>query len=64
MSGVTITLRDGEVHEIAVTPGMNLMEMIRNAGLDEMLAPFAEDAAPARPVTSVSLLKMAVGSRQ
>ncbi len=38
MSGIRITARGGEVHEIARTPGLNLMEAIRDAGLDELLA--------------------------
>lgn len=38
MSGIRITSRRGEVHEIAIIPGMNLMESIRDAGLDELLA--------------------------
>ena len=38
MSGIRITARGGEVHEIARTPCLNLMEAIRDAGLDELLA--------------------------
>ncbi len=38
MSGITVTSREGEVHYIAVRAGLSLMETIREAGLDEMLA--------------------------
>jgi 2Fe-2S ferredoxin len=38
MSGIRVTSRQGEVHNIGVVPGLSLMEIIRDAGLDELLA--------------------------
>ncbi|GAA5049050.1 2Fe-2S iron-sulfur cluster-binding protein [Erythrobacter westpacificensis] len=38
MAEVTVTSRDGVEHALAITEGMSLMETIRDAGLDELLA--------------------------
>ncbi|MGE4430921.1 MAG: 2Fe-2S iron-sulfur cluster-binding protein [Sphingobium sp.] len=38
MSVIRVTSRGGDVHDIAIVPGINLMESIRDAGLDELLA--------------------------
>ena len=38
MSGIRITARGGDLHEISIAPGRTLMETIRDAGLDELLA--------------------------
>jgi 2Fe-2S ferredoxin len=35
---LVITTRTGEVHQLTLTPGLTLMEVIRDAGIDEMLA--------------------------
>lgn len=38
MAEIIITTRDGNAHRIAITPGRTLMEAIRNAGIDELMA--------------------------
>jgi ferredoxin, 2Fe-2S len=38
MSSLTIVLRDGEERSVAVTGSPTLMEVIRNAGVDELMA--------------------------
>jgi ferredoxin, 2Fe-2S len=38
MTHVTVITRDGRSNLIAVAPGISLMEAIRNANLDELLA--------------------------
>jgi 2Fe-2S ferredoxin len=38
MAEITVTARDGTEHRIGITPGMTLMETIRNQGVDELLA--------------------------
>jgi len=38
MAQITVTARDASVHRIAITPGISLMEAIRAAGIDELLA--------------------------
>ncbi len=38
MADVIITTREGEVHRLEIRPGMTLMETIRYAGIDELLA--------------------------
>ena len=38
MTDVTLTTRSGSRHKIDATPGRSLMEAIRDAGFDELLA--------------------------
>ena len=38
MSALTVVLRAGEERQIEVPPGINVMEAIRNAGIDEIVA--------------------------
>ena len=38
MTNITLTLRDGSQRELEGTSGISLMEAIRDAGVDEMLA--------------------------
>jgi ferredoxin, 2Fe-2S len=38
MTNVTVITRDGRSNLVAVAPGISLMEAIRNANLDELLA--------------------------
>jgi 2Fe-2S ferredoxin len=38
MTAVMVTLRDGSESRLTVAPGLSLMEVIRDAGIDEMLA--------------------------
>ncbi|MCX5542125.1 2Fe-2S iron-sulfur cluster-binding protein [Paraburkholderia sp. CNPSo 3076] len=38
MSAIIVTTREGEVYELAAQVGMSVMEIIRDAGLDELLA--------------------------
>jgi 2Fe-2S ferredoxin len=38
MAEVVITTREGEVHRLEIRPGLTLMETIRAAGIDELLA--------------------------
>jgi 2Fe-2S ferredoxin len=38
MGELAITTRDGTEHRIAIAEGLSLMEAIRNAGIDELLA--------------------------
>lgn len=38
MAEIVVTSRDGEEHRLALTPGCTLMETIRDAGIDELLA--------------------------
>lgn len=38
MTKITVVNRDGTPTEIAATPGLSVMEIIRDAGLDELLA--------------------------
>lgn len=38
MSEIRVTSREGQVHHIEMVPGLSLMEAIRDAGLDELLA--------------------------
>jgi 2Fe-2S ferredoxin len=35
---ILVTTRDGEERRVALTPGISLMEAIRDAGIDELLA--------------------------
>ena len=35
---IIVTTREGEERELALQPGMSLMEVIRDAGVDELLA--------------------------
>lgn len=38
MAEVFITTRGGEIRALPLEPGLSLMEVIRNAGIDELLA--------------------------
>jgi 2Fe-2S ferredoxin len=38
MSSIIVMTRAGETHHIAAEPGMSVMEAIRDAGVDELLA--------------------------
>ena len=38
MAQVHITTREGEVRTLSISPGLSLMETIRDAGIDELLA--------------------------
>jgi 2Fe-2S ferredoxin len=38
MSKVIVTTREGEVREVKASTGLSVMQIIRNAGLDELLA--------------------------
>lgn len=38
MAEITVTTRGGTLHHIAITPGITLMEAIRAAGIDELMA--------------------------
>lgn len=38
MSEVVVTTRQGEVHRLPIRVGASLMEIIRDAGIDELLA--------------------------
>jgi 2Fe-2S ferredoxin len=38
MAEIIVTTRKGEEHRLHLTPGYTLMEMIREAGIDELLA--------------------------
>lgn len=38
MSKITVTMRNGDETELELTPGVSLMEAIRDAGIDEVLA--------------------------
>jgi len=38
VASVKVTTRDGQEHEIAIEDGLSLMETIRDAGIDEVLA--------------------------
>lgn len=38
MTAVLVTLRNGSVTSLAAEPGLSLMETIRDAGIDELLA--------------------------
>jgi 2Fe-2S ferredoxin len=38
MAQLVVTTRKGEVHPLPIEPGLTLMEAIRDAGIDEMLA--------------------------
>ena len=38
MSAIIVTTREGEEHELEAQVGMSVMEVIRDAGLDELLA--------------------------
>lgn len=38
MPTVTVTTREGVEHKLEIVPGISLMETIRDAGIDELLA--------------------------
>lgn len=38
MSNIVVVTRDGEAHEIAASNGLSVMEIVRDAGFDELLA--------------------------
>lgn len=38
MSAIIVTTREGEEHKLEAQAGMSVMEVIRDAGLDELLA--------------------------
>lgn len=38
MSSINVTTRSGEAHEVAIEEGQSIMEAIRDAGIDELLA--------------------------
>ncbi len=38
MASINVTSRDGQRHQLAARPGMSVMEIIRDGGLDELLA--------------------------
>ncbi len=38
MAAVTIITRGGQEHELSIRPGISLMECMRDAGIDEVLA--------------------------
>lgn len=38
MSTLRVTTRDGQAHDVAATPGMTVMEIIRDAGFYELVA--------------------------
>jgi len=38
MSRITVTTRDGTIHELPAKPGMSVMEIIREGRIDELLA--------------------------
>ncbi len=38
MASIYVTTRDGVEHTLAAKPGMSVMEVIREAGIDELLA--------------------------
>ena len=38
MTSVLVTMRDGSVSSLAATPGLSLMETIRDGGIDEIVA--------------------------
>jgi len=38
MPNLIVTTREGEERQIAADPGLSLLEPIRDAGMDEMLA--------------------------
>jgi len=38
MTSVLVTTRDGSVSSLAATPGLSLMETIRDGGIDEIVA--------------------------
>ncbi|WP_174290958.1 2Fe-2S iron-sulfur cluster-binding protein [Sphingomonas bacterium] len=38
MVAISVTLREGTTQRIAATPGMSVMEAIRETGIDELLA--------------------------
>lgn len=73
MIEVKVTLRDGETRTLAARPGLSLMEVIRDSGIDDILAicggccacatchvhvdPGAVDSLPARGPDEVDLLE-------
>lgn len=38
MTQLTVTTREGDVHALEIASGFSVMEVIRNAGIDELLA--------------------------
>lgn len=38
MTKITVETRDGTRHELTAEPGLSVMEIIRDAGIDELLA--------------------------
>jgi ferredoxin len=38
MANITVITRDGQTHIVPATPGMSVMEIIRQAGISELLA--------------------------
>jgi len=38
MQTIEVTLRDGTVRPVQASPGLSVMELIRDAGIDELLA--------------------------
>ncbi|WP_164157987.1 2Fe-2S iron-sulfur cluster-binding protein [Sandarakinorhabdus rubra] len=38
MASITVITRDGQSHTLTATPGMSVMEIIKDAGISELLA--------------------------
>jgi len=38
MTQISLTLRDGSIHDVQIQPGVSLMHGIREAGFDDLLA--------------------------
>ncbi|MEI6486476.1 MAG: 2Fe-2S iron-sulfur cluster-binding protein [Sphingomonadales bacterium] len=38
MASITVITRNGQSHTLPATPGMSVMEIIKDAGIDELLA--------------------------
>ncbi len=38
MASITVITRDGQSHSLPATPGMSVMEIIKDAGISELLA--------------------------
>lgn len=38
MASINVTTRDGQHHSVSAAPGLTVMEIIRDAGFDELLA--------------------------
>ena len=54
MPELRVKSRDGTLRTLETTPGLSIMESIRDAGIDELLA-LCGDAALAQPATFISI---------